>query len=196
MGFAACATPAGTSTAITSSTTAEPRMGGATSQSVSRVSQRQGARGRRTGRRASVPSTRTVQAPTSMSAIPRIGRLEPIADVFDASALVENLDTRSRQLMNRAGHARRGWLVRRGLAAADLIGLSIAFTVATVLYGSHAGHETFGVDGEIVLFLATLPVWLVAALMNKLYERVEFLADNATSRVPGGVFPPRTMWAP
>ena len=56
---------------------------------------------------------------------------------------------------------RRGWLVRRALLAADVLGLLTAFFAARQLAAS-PGAGTFGMWAEIGLVLGvTLPAWVV-----------------------------------
>ena len=74
---------------------------------------------------------------------------------------------------------RRGWLVRRMLLIADLVGLTTAFAV------SHAWERASGVDhvslsAEYVLLVLTLPIWVVVAKLYGLYERDEERTDHST----------------
>ena len=59
---------------------------------------------------------------------------------------------------------RRGWLVRRMLLAADLLGLTVAFIAAQLLLGPNPNAPN-PVDAtmEWVLFFGTLPAWIVVA---------------------------------
>jgi exopolysaccharide biosynthesis polyprenyl glycosylphosphotransferase len=75
----------------------------------------------------------------------------------------------------------RGWLLRRGLLSADLVGLILAFSMAEALYGGPAHRRAFGLGGEIVLFILTLPVWIVLAKLYGLYDRDETRTDHKTS---------------
>jgi len=76
---------------------------------------------------------------------------------------------------------RRGWLVRRMLLAADLLGLAIAFVVAQLLLGPDPNLQT-PVDAtmEWLLFFGTLPAWIVVAKLYGLYERDEERTDHST----------------
>jgi exopolysaccharide biosynthesis polyprenyl glycosylphosphotransferase len=74
---------------------------------------------------------------------------------------------------------RRGWLVRRMLLAADLVGLSVAFSL------SQAWESVSGVDHvpfrtEYAVLFLTLPVWVVVAKLYGLYERDEERTDHST----------------
>ncbi len=85
---------------------------------------------------------------------------------------------------------RRGWLVRRMLVLADLLGLAAAFACAELLFGP-SGRD--GVDAiapvtETLLFLATLPGWVVMAKLYGLYDRDESRTDHSTTDDLFGVF--------
>jgi exopolysaccharide biosynthesis polyprenyl glycosylphosphotransferase len=80
-----------------------------------------------------------------------------------------------------AARARRGRLVRRALAGADAVGLSLAFLLALIDYGSRTtSTNTFSVGWEAALFVATLPGWLLLAKLNGLYDRDEEHAAHTT----------------
>ena len=83
----------------------------------------------------------------------------------------------------------RGWLVRRMLLLADLVGLSVAFLVAQVLLGPGAGAgNLLDGAGELLLFAATLPVWVVVAKLYGLYDHDEERTDHSTADDVAGVF--------
>jgi len=83
---------------------------------------------------------------------------------------------------------RRGWIVRRALLAADVLGLLAAFLLAELVgrQGSPGGHVD--VELEAALFLATLPVWVVAAKLYGLYDRDEERTDHSTVDDVPGIF--------
>jgi exopolysaccharide biosynthesis polyprenyl glycosylphosphotransferase len=85
---------------------------------------------------------------------------------------------------------RRGWLVRRLLLLADVIGLATSFLLAELLWGGGGGAagNRFGLEGEVVLFTATLPVWVVLATLYGLYDRDEERTDHTTVDDFSGVF--------
>jgi len=72
---------------------------------------------------------------------------------------------------------RRGWLVRRMLLLADVFGLAVAFVVAQSLVVP-ATHREMVLD--TLLFLVSLPVWVVMAKVNRLYDGDEERADHST----------------
>ena len=106
-----------------------------------------------------------------------------------ASALEATDAFRAELLRHReraATHGRRGWLMRRALVAADTIGIAIAFALSSVVFGPDVG-DRIQPSGEIFLFLFTLPMWLVLAKLQGLYERDEERADHSTVDELAGV---------
>src|SRR4051812_33289926 len=80
---------------------------------------------------------------------------------------------------------RRGWLVRRVLLVADVIGLTIAFVIAE---WASLGRGAFGSRAEFVGFAASLPLWVLAAKVHGLYARDEERTDHSTADEFVGVF--------
>ncbi|HET9438361.1 MAG TPA: sugar transferase [Gaiellaceae bacterium] len=74
----------------------------------------------------------------------------------------------------------RGWLVRRALLAADLLGLSTAFLLAVLVFGDRGPGDRVDALGEFLLFVLTLPLWVVVAKLHGLYDRDEDRADHST----------------
>jgi exopolysaccharide biosynthesis polyprenyl glycosylphosphotransferase len=63
---------------------------------------------------------------------------------------------------------------------ADALGISVAFALSTLAFRASTGDRVEP-QGEIFLFfLAALPMWLVLAKLNGLYERDEERADHST----------------
>jgi len=89
---------------------------------------------------------------------------------------LEIVDHRRRTALVRG----RGWLVRRLLLAADLVGLAAAFVTAELLLGSGSG-QGIAIEGEYLLFLLTLPIWVVLAKLYGLYDRDEERTDHSTA---------------
>jgi exopolysaccharide biosynthesis polyprenyl glycosylphosphotransferase len=84
---------------------------------------------------------------------------------------------------------RRGWLLRRLLLGADIVGLSLAFVIAQLAYGLGAGPvDTVVIQAELLLFVVALPAWVVAAKLYGLYERDGERLDHSTVDDIGGVF--------
>lgn len=113
------------------------------------------------------------------------------ADLYDEMSSVvgdrtlEILERRRRTSVVR----RRGWLVRRMLLVADVAGLSLAFAVSHVLLeGASGSSGQLGGAVEVLLFVATLPLWIVVAKLYRLYDRDEERTDHSTPDDIVGVF--------
>jgi exopolysaccharide biosynthesis polyprenyl glycosylphosphotransferase len=108
-------------------------------------------------------------------------------------AIYATLDDRTRDILTRRATSgsvrRRGWLVRRALLAADLIGLAASFTVAHVIYnGGPGGSGALSGSLEILVFVLSLPLWVIAAKVYGLYDRDEERTDHSTADDFAGVF--------
>jgi exopolysaccharide biosynthesis polyprenyl glycosylphosphotransferase len=83
---------------------------------------------------------------------------------------------------------RRGWLVRRMLLVADLLGLATAFALAELIF-SRGGHgNQFNLGTEVLLFAATLPGWILVVKLYGLYDHDEERTDHTTVDDLVGVF--------
>src|SRR5207248_741863 len=117
-----------------------------------------------------------------ISVLPGYALAAELEGVVDERTL-EIIDHRRRTAVVR----RRGWLVRRALLVADVVGLMLAFLVsALIARGRTAGNLPAEVEFE--LFLLTLPVWVVAAKIYGLYDRDEERTDHSTVDDVMGVF--------
>jgi len=74
---------------------------------------------------------------------------------------------------------RRGWIVRRALLVADIVGLFTAFLGAELLFGRD--HGAVGVPLKALIFVALLPLWVVVAKLYGLYDRDEERATHSTA---------------
>jgi exopolysaccharide biosynthesis polyprenyl glycosylphosphotransferase len=83
---------------------------------------------------------------------------------------------------------RRGWLMRRLLLAADVVGLAVAFVVTEVLFGSKGHPDTFNLDNEIALFFIAIPIFVLGSKLFGLYDHDEEHADHSTSDELSRVF--------
>jgi exopolysaccharide biosynthesis polyprenyl glycosylphosphotransferase len=83
---------------------------------------------------------------------------------------------------------RRGWLMRRMLLAADIVGVTLAFTVASFVDRPAPGIDYVDRAEEFLLFFAVLPFWVALAKLYGLYERDEAKADHSTVDDFLGVF--------
>ncbi len=97
---------------------------------------------------------------------------------------------RTRDLLERRRQSsvrRRGWLVRRMLLLADLLGLIVAFVAAHLILPTKAGTH-IGPMLEFGLFVLALPVFVVVAKMQGLYDHDEERTDHTTVDDLVGVF--------
>ncbi|HEY8722924.1 MAG TPA: sugar transferase [Gaiellaceae bacterium] len=106
--------------------------------------------------------------------------------------LYEVLDERTLEILKRRRGGvvrRRGWLVRRALLAADILGLSSAFLVAQEVYVSqmHIAGRLSRVT-EFAAFALSLPIWVVAAKLYGLYDKDEERTDHSTADDFTGLF--------
>jgi exopolysaccharide biosynthesis polyprenyl glycosylphosphotransferase len=108
------------------------------------------------------------------------------ANVSNPDGLLDDVDARTLHIVaGRRRHnrvRRRGWLVRRLLVVADLVGLLSAFALTQALLTDSSQ------PGEWIALLAALPVWLVMAKVYGLYDRDEERADHSTVDDLVGVF--------
>jgi len=95
-----------------------------------------------------------------------------------------SIDARSlpaRPLASSRAH-RRGWVVRRLLAASDILTLVVSFTLTELVFaGNSPTIDKVGPAEEIVIFGATLPLWIVAAKLYGLYDQDEERASHKTT---------------
>jgi len=82
----------------------------------------------------------------------------------------------------------RGWLMRRVLLAADLVGLLAAFLIALRVSESSSVVGTAAIRWEVALFVASLPLWALLARIHGLYDRDEERTDHSTVDDVVGVF--------
>jgi len=124
-----------------------------------------------------------------MNATERAALLQGLEIYDEMNATV---DERTLQILDRRRRTatvhRRGWLVRRMLLAADLIGLVAAMLLAEWVVTQHEGLGVVDMRTEILTFLLTLPLWVVVAKLYGLYDRDEERADHSTVDEFTGVF--------
>jgi hypothetical protein len=80
---------------------------------------------------------------------------------------------------SRQPHGRRGVLVRRVLAGADVVALVAALAVAIL-----AAHATPQPLLRLALLIATLPIWLVLFKLYGLYDRDARGVNHSTRESP------------
>jgi exopolysaccharide biosynthesis polyprenyl glycosylphosphotransferase len=86
-----------------------------------------------------------------------------------------------------APRRRRGWLVRRALLVADVVGLALAFFVAELVIELTKAWPV-RLEIEALLFAATIPVWVTFAKLYGLYDRDEERTNHTTVDDLVGVF--------
>ncbi len=74
----------------------------------------------------------------------------------------------------------RGWLMRRLLLVADVAGLVIAFLVAERLVPNMSAADAVVPQWELLLFCASLPLWVLVARLYGLYDRDEERTDHSS----------------
>jgi exopolysaccharide biosynthesis polyprenyl glycosylphosphotransferase len=73
---------------------------------------------------------------------------------------------------SRSGRRRdRSRAVRRSLHVADLTALVVSFVVLQLVFPAQAMNDRLPLDSELLLFAASLPVWVVLARAMGLYDR-------------------------
>ena len=98
---------------------------------------------------------------------------------------LDDLDDRTLRLLalrqERGAYVRRGWLMRRTLVLADIVGLLLAFALTAAVAGtSSSAAGGLAPLSEFGLFAVTLPLWILAAKLHGLYERDEAHASHTT----------------
>src|SRR4051812_15942500 len=122
--------------------------------------------------------------------------MSAILDVDDVVAptgreVLASVDARTLELVHGRRSRdilRRGWLVRRALLLADVLGLTAAFFLAAALFGPDSSVDHVSNVQEVLLFLAALPVPVVLAKIYGLYDRDEERTDPSTLDDVTGVF--------
>jgi exopolysaccharide biosynthesis polyprenyl glycosylphosphotransferase len=107
-------------------------------------------------------------------------------------AEIGSLDGRTREILERrrrtAAPPSRGWLIRRALVAADLVGLTTSFLLALAVFGgSDAYPDPVGPGFEFLVFLGMLPIWVLLGKLYGLYDQDEERTDHSTIDELAGV---------
>lgn len=102
------------------------------------------------------------------------------------------LNERTRQIVDQRNGARlmkrRGWVVRRLLLLADVVGLVVAFVLAALVLAQTSTRGGLPEWTETIVFLVSLPGWIVVTKLYGLYERDEERTDHTTVDDFVGVF--------
>lgn len=109
------------------------------------------------------------------------GACEP----FGVEDPVAAMDDRTQRLLARRRGERRSWLVPRSLMLADLLGLTLAYALATLIWGD---HHVFGSWRELMVFVLTLPCWIAVAKLHGLYRRDHERAAHSSTDDVAAVF--------
>jgi exopolysaccharide biosynthesis polyprenyl glycosylphosphotransferase len=112
-----------------------------------------------------------------------------VDDAGADASLLQSERTRSLIEARRDGKThRRGWIARRSLIVADLVGILAAFAVGETVFYSSTVAGRYGTLDEIGLFVASLPGWLILAEVYGLYDRDEEHTDHSTADEVFSVF--------
>ncbi|MGO9958941.1 MAG: sugar transferase [Solirubrobacteraceae bacterium] len=95
------------------------------------------------------------------------------------------MDPHTQGLLARGRAERRSWLLPRSLMIADVLGLSIAYLVVTLLWDDHGA---LGSWRELLVFALTLPCWILVAKVHGLYQRDHQRAAHSSTDDVAGVF--------
>jgi exopolysaccharide biosynthesis polyprenyl glycosylphosphotransferase len=98
--------------------------------------------------------------------------------------LIDAVDNRTRAILERRHelpYKRRGWLVRRMLLIADVVGLTLAFMLAEFFARPTGLLTSASFQAEVLLFVLSLPFWIVLAKLHGLYEGDKERADHSTA---------------
>ncbi len=111
--------------------------------------------------------------------------VEPYVGVPASTDVPASLDTRTLQILERrrtsAVRMRRGWLVRRMLVLADMVGLTIAAIASTIIFGENVATDAVSPQIELLVFCLSLPAWVVVAKLYGLYDYDEERTDHSTA---------------
>ncbi|TMK23642.1 MAG: hypothetical protein E6G62_11395, partial [Actinobacteria bacterium] len=118
------------------------------------------------------------------------------AAILEGYALHDELrstvDDRTLEIVDRrhrtATFKGRGWLIRRMLLTADIVGLVISMSLAEWLVNRHNGLGALDARGEILVFVVSLPAWVIMAKLYGLYDHDEERTDHSTTDDFAGVF--------
>jgi exopolysaccharide biosynthesis polyprenyl glycosylphosphotransferase len=97
----------------------------------------------------------------------------------------DSLDARTLQILEQRRSSgvrmRRGWLVRRMLVIADLVGLTAAFLAATLVFDEPSRGDAVAGQWELLVFCLSLPAWVIVAKLYGLYDYDEERTDHSTA---------------
>lgn len=122
-----------------------------------------------------------------------IQRSESLEPTLSHEETTASVDEHTSEILEHIGRTmstrRRGWLVRRMLLLADVLGLSLAFVSAELVFGPRGAiADRFSPSVEFLVFFCTLPAWIIAAKVYGLYDHDEERTDHSTVDDLVGVF--------
>ena len=130
-----------------------------------------------------------------MNAAERSALTEGLQIYAETTATV---DERTLEILDRRRESavvkRRGWIIRRMLLAADLVGLFIAILFAEWVTAPPNTIGIFDEAAEIAIFAITLPAWVFVAKLYGLYDHDEERTDHSTVDEFSTVFHMITVW--
>src|ERR671936_1788126 len=119
-------------------------------------------------------------------------RLALLGGVQLYDEMTATVDDRTLEILDRRRRTaivkRRGWLVRRMLLLADVVGLVTAFLLAEWVIGRRAALGSVDVRAEFLIFGLSLPAWIVVTKLYGLYDYDEERTDHSTADDVVGVF--------
>ena len=111
--------------------------------------------------------------------------VEPYVDPRTAAEVPASLDPRTLEILEQrrasAVRMRRGWLVRRMLVVADLVGLTLAFMTSAYFFEQARRSDAVTWQIELLVFCLSLPAWVVVAKLYGLYDYDEERTDHSTA---------------
>jgi exopolysaccharide biosynthesis polyprenyl glycosylphosphotransferase len=110
----------------------------------------------------------------------------PLADGLLVQAVAAAKRVAPRRAAGSGTRSRR-WLLHRVLVLADVVGLTTALLLSEVLSPGSAGSDHIGVRAEILLFVVTLPLWILFAKLQGLYDNDDEGTDHTTAEDLVGV---------
>jgi exopolysaccharide biosynthesis polyprenyl glycosylphosphotransferase len=124
-----------------------------------------------------------------MNVTERLALLEGVQIYEEMTATV---DDRTLEILDRRRRTaivkRRGWLMRRMLVLADVLGLVAAFVFAEWLMSPTASLNGIDARAEFLIFALSLPAWIVVTKVYGLYDHDEERTDHSTADEVAGVF--------
>ena len=124
-----------------------------------------------------------------MNATERAALLQGIELHHEMSGIV---DERTLEILNRRRRTavvrRRGWLVRRMLLGADVIGLLAAMLLAEYVVSASSNAGAVNELAETILLVASIPGWILVSKLYGLYDKDEERTDHSTTDDIAGVF--------